>query len=222
MRTPAILLALLSILLAGCSGGGGAGGGGDGDSSGTPTAAPPGTPSGDGVPSWTLGDWWTYDTPFGESTYVVTADQGSDWFLDTTNPETAFLDARTDVSRLGPQRKSDLAGSQGAERVEFFRWPLSDGASWMTTWDGEDVTVTASAGPDGSFDFLAENATAPMYRYTYLPATGWFGELRHLGADGQPDSDPAADFHTERHPAADFHPLARAERTADRRWAAQP
>ena len=66
--------------------------------------------------------------------------------MDTAAPDRAFQDAREDVSRLGPQRKSDLAGSQGDDRVQFFQWPLVDGKSWSTRWDHQPVTITATFG----------------------------------------------------------------------------
>ncbi len=175
-----VLLALFS----GCLGGGDTAGAGGASSA--PATPSDGAGSGPGLPAWAVGNWWTYETPFGESTYVVTADQGADWFLDTTNPDTAFLDARTDVSRLGPVRKSDLAGSQGSDRVEFFRFPLTHRQSWATRWDGFDVTVTALRSGEG-FEFYANTTDGVLYSYSYEPRTGWFGYLSHHDANGTVD-----------------------------------
>lgn len=140
------------------------------------------------LPTWAVGDYWVYTNGEGtESDFIVTADQGADWFLDTSSADTAFFNARNDVSRLGPVRKDDLAGSQGTDRVEFFRWPLAGGETWKTRWDGQDVTVKARDAGNGVFAFAASNATGLFYSYTYDARLRWFGEINRHAADGSVD-----------------------------------
>ncbi len=136
------------------------------------------------LPRWAVRDFWIYSVSDDPVTYVVTAEQGGDWIMETDSPERAFQDLRDDISRLGPQRKSDLAGSQGSDRVEFFRWPLTDGKTWATRWDGQPVTITAKleAGV-ARLEAKDRNGTV-AYQYTYDPAVRWFGELRHFAPDG--------------------------------------
>lgn len=177
----------LAVLLAGCSG---AGPGGQGGDAGT---GPAGDEGGEGlqVPGWMLGDWWAYGVeagPGGESaptTYVITEDLGDDWWMATDSPERAFQDARDDISRLGRQRKADLAGSQGLDRVEFFQWPLTVGSTWSTKWDDQPVTVTVDEVTPQGARLTARNGTAVAYTYTYDAAARWFGELNRHGPDGQ-------------------------------------
>ncbi len=182
VRLGTALLALFSAGLAGCFGGSGG--------SPAPDAAGDATPTGDAdstlaVPAWAVGDWWNYTSDqIGAYTLVVTEDAGTDYAVGTDNGGMAFYDARFDVSNLGPQRKSDLAGSQGSTRVEFFHWPLSDGLSWTTTWDGQPVTVTAAAGPKGRFTMTAENATGPYAAYTYDSDVRWVTEWHFFAPDG--------------------------------------
>ena len=191
-RAALALVPLATLLLAGCAGGGGgdgaAGNGGPKD----------GGPGGDGMagaaglalPTWAVGDAWTYAFNGEPATYVVTGETSSDWVMETDSAERAFSDLRDDISRLGPQRKSDLAGSQGQDRVEFFRWPLEAGAAWTTRWDGLDVEVrVAEVTADRAVLEAYERAPdpprdTPLYRYTYDAAAGWFGELHRFAPDG--------------------------------------
>lgn len=193
-RAPALPLALLApalgLLLAGCAGGDG-GGGEDG-----PSAS---VSRGDGAegtvpmlekPAWAVGDAWTYDVNGEATTYVVASETDTDWILETDSAERAFADRREDISRLGPQRKSDLAGSQGETRVEFFRWPLLEGETWPTTWDGQAVTITVEAidpvRGSGWADLTATDAEGRVvYRYSYSVDGRWFTDLRRYDPDGR-------------------------------------
>ncbi len=190
MRRFAATLAvgLLAIALPGCSGPKGGAAPQVPDANGAVTGA-------DGnvtlaLPAWAVGDHWDYGLEVagtgeeGVTVYVVTEDLGTDWRMDTDSDERAFQDARDDVSRLGPQRKSDLAGSQGDERVEFFRWPLAAGATWATRWDHQDVTVRVVSVDAQGARLTASNATQAVYEYSYDAAAGWFGELKRLAPDG--------------------------------------
>ena len=193
LRPVLLALASAALALAGCAekggedaGGAGTGGAADADADGLAAAsiAAP-TP-------WAVGDAWTYSFNGVDSTYVVTQDAGADWIVETDSEERAFSNQREDISRLGPQRKSDLAGSQGAERLEFFRWPLEAGRTWSTRWDGVDVDVRVLEGGTAEVQTLEATATGdgaradggPLYRYTYDAGAGWFGELHRFGPDG--------------------------------------
>ena len=171
---------VLAVLLAGCFGGGKPGGSPDpenGDGQEGPFTLDP--------PTWAVRDFWTYDTPFGEATYVVTEDAGQDWILDITNQDTAWYDAQTDVSRLGPVRKSDLAGSQGSDRVEFFHWPVTMNDTWQTTWDGLALTIQVLEVDEDSALFSAVNATGGLvYAYEYDEEFRWFETLTSYDAAG--------------------------------------
>ena len=178
-------LALACGGLAGCAGDAGAGAG-DEDSL---TATDDGRPDAGGslaMPEWAVGDAWTYDFNGASTAYVVTAETGSDWIMETDSEERSFSDQREDVSRLGPQRKSDLAGSQGDDRVEFFRWPLEAGKTWTTRWDHLDVAIRVADVVDGVATLEANLASdgSLAYRYTYDAEQRWFGDLRHFEPDG--------------------------------------
>lgn len=136
------------------------------------------------MPTWAVRDHWTYAVNGEPTTYVITGETTQAWTMETDSPERAFADARDDISRLGPQRKSDLAGSQGDDVVWFFQWPLRANATWTTRWDHQDVTVRVLDVGDGVAHLEARNATAVQYLYTYDAAAGWFGDLRRLAADG--------------------------------------
>jgi hypothetical protein len=138
-------------------------------------------------PAWAVGDAWVYELGGVATTYVITSETATDWIMETDSPERSFADARQDISRLGPQRKSDLAGSQGGDRVEFFRWPLEAGKAWSTRWDHLDVDVRVVDLVDGVATLEATLASdgSLAYRYTYSAGDRWFGDLRHFAPDGK-------------------------------------
>lgn len=178
-------LLLLVAPLSGCVGTGGGGGT-------TPTnASEAGTAPGSSgqetleAPTWSIGDHWTYTGGgFGETTWVVTGDEGRDWIVHTTNEQVAFLDARTDVSFLGEVRKSDLAGSQGDDRVEYFDWPLEAGKTWTTTWDGVEREITVDRVEDRIAHLTARQEGRLAVEYTYDSAAGHMGSFTFYDENG--------------------------------------
>lgn len=183
---------LLASTLAGCSGGeAGAEGAPEGKQSAVATRGSGPQPPPDSVakPQWAVGDAWTYQFNGVSSTYVITSETATDWILETDSEERAFADARQDVSRLGPQRKSDLAGSQGEDRVEFFRWPLESGKTWRTRWDQQEVEIRVIGGSKESQDLEARLVGStpedpPVYTYTYDAEAGWISTLKRFAPDG--------------------------------------
>jgi hypothetical protein len=138
------------------------------------------------MPKWAVGDAWTYDFNGDGTAYVITSQTGTHWIMETDSAERSFADLREDVSRLGPQRKSDLAGSQGQDLVEFFRWPLEAGKTWATKWDHLDVgiRVVEVAGGVATLEAHLASDGSLAYRYTYDAEQRWFGDLRHFTPDG--------------------------------------
>lgn len=191
-----VLLIMTSVALSGCVGdddtvdppepatsADGSGAGADDDAGRAVTRPPAST---DRAPTWNIGDYWVYKDGAGnQNTFAVSGDTGTDYIIDTDSELFAFFNALEDISTLGAQRQSDLAGSQGSDRIEFFRFPLQDGATWTTTWDGATRTITTTALGDGTYGFAsnAEDGT-PHARYTYDPAARWFGALEFLAPDG--------------------------------------
>lgn len=138
------------------------------------------------APEWEIGDHWTYDSPNGTATIIVTGTQGGDWILETNDPELALIHSMADLSWLGTIRKSDLAGSQGSQRVKFFDFPLEDGKEWTTAWDGENVKIIASLEGEGRYRMEAEMGGEPYADYVYDAQVGYFDEITWIGLmDGQ-------------------------------------
>ncbi len=184
MRTWLALL-LLTLTFAGCT---------DNNSATAPgSEVPPSdesTYAGDPVlagaapPTWQVGKWWRYDTPSGISTRIVTADGGDHWIVETDNVDTAYFDARSDVSTLGPQWKDDLSGSQSGTRVKFFDWPLAQDKEWTTTWDGvvRRIVASRSVGNEWSFDVYEGQLKRAVYDYN--PEIGIISGMTFLTDDG--------------------------------------
>jgi hypothetical protein len=180
MVPPFAAALVLASLLAGCSGP---------ELEGEPGPAGPSddraAASSPAKPEWAVGDAWTYDVNGEPATYVVTSETALDWIVETDSGERAFADAREDVSRLGPQRKADLAGSQGEDRVEFFRWPLEAGKTWRTRWDQQELTIRVLGVTPASGELEAlDPGGSRLYHYQYDGEAGWFSELTHFAPDG--------------------------------------
>lgn len=174
-----VLLAAVAGCLAGGPGGD-AGGPGAAD-----VAAADDAPDVLRAPNWSVGDHWTYQVEgFGEDTWVVTGQTRDAWIVDTTSREVAFLDARADISFLGPRPKATVAGSQGGTDVEYFHWPLEEGKTWTTTWDGVRRTVTVENVSDGTAELIATQDGRLAVEYTYDAKAGHFGRFAFFDENG--------------------------------------
>lgn len=192
-RAHAAILVLVAAAWSGCLGSEADEGNG-GDPTGDPTNTDGGTPGTSDVPitqtnwrpDWKLHDWWTYTDSNGASpTFVVSGQELDSWTMDTTDESWAFYEALDDVSILGPQRKVDLAGSQGDERVEFFDWPLADEKTWLTTWDGEQRRITTTQTGEGEYAFDAKTTGGTLRaQYAYTKQAKWFTNLEFFDESG--------------------------------------
>lgn len=148
------------------------------------------------VAAWAVGDAWDVVTT-GEgagtrSTLVVTAADAEGYTLSTTDEGTAGYDALEDVSYLGRIRASDLAGSQQGAPVQFFSFPLTDGKTWTTTWDGLAVTLTATfvpamdttAGIHPGFAIEGKADGESYVKYDYVPMLKWWSKLAFANGYG--------------------------------------
>lgn len=155
-------------------------------------------------PSWRVGDWWTYSSPDGELTFVVSADAGTEYTVDSPTATLAWFDALFDVSTMGAVRKSDLAGSQPSGRIQFFQWPLVDNGTWSMTFDkgqgGGDLSVRAARIEPEVYEMTARFANGTVYvTYIYDNATKWLREIDFKDQDGSDGfvaslKDHGADF----------------------------
>lgn len=170
MRSVVMVSALLTVL-AGCTDGGGGAEGGSGPHGGGAAVE---------APQWEIGDHWSFDNMGSDggassTTIVVTGESGGEWIVDTNEPEHALFHAREPVSYLGEVRKSDLAGSQGGDRVQFFDFPLEANKTWTTTWDGLRVDLEVRhVFDDGRVHIVAMADGRTFAEYEYSSAAGFF------------------------------------------------
>lgn len=142
------------------------------------------------VPTWQIGDWWTYElsTPHDtrEVTFVVQDKTDGTYQLLVDDRQLALLDALYDIAYIGALQVETLAAGQGPDATRLFHWPLEDGKRWTTQWDGEqrgimvdaaEVPLASGTGP--GFELVAASDGEPAANYTYAPAVGWFTRL-HL------------------------------------------
>lgn len=199
-RVLLLALAVLAAAAAGCLGGDSAAD----DPGQTPD---PGAPGGDGAgeadggsdeptgyatPRWAPGLWWSYSYRLagetGTVTFAVQAQSDQQYTLLANGTHHAAVEAVRDLAYVGPVRADDLAGLVDGEPVRFFEWPLRDGRTWRTTWNGVERVHQARA-----VDAQVLNRTVPgievtstagnrtLATYTYSPSVGWFTRLEVPG-----------------------------------------
>lgn len=189
MATARWIPIVLTLLLAGCVGGDASTGtssasleAGDvivADETVTEAISDPGA-----VPRWNVGDAWSITSHgFGaqESSFlVVTAATSDAYTLSTTSEQEAGYDAMFDISYIGQLRASDLAGSQQGTPILYYSWPLAEGKTWTTTWDGLAVTLTATAKPAGGFTIVGVADGTDYVNYDYDPELKWWSYLNFV------------------------------------------
>lgn len=185
MRSLAAIV-LSALALTGCVGQNGAPEISSADVSNVASAVEPGaTPLVDAatasaVPLWHAGDAWAIVSHgFGDeqrSFLVVTAADTASYTIGTTSEQAAGFDAMYDVSYIGRIRASDLAGAQQEQIIQFFDFPLADGKTWSTTWDGLEVALTATKSVRG-FDIIGKADGEDYVSYDYAPDLRWWSHL---------------------------------------------
>lgn len=178
MRVLLFVALLAAGSLAGCT-----------DSTPEPSTEPTGTngETADGLdmPTWSKGDWWQYQGPGNPFTLVVSDDAGSSWFIDTDDEDMAFFEIQFGpISYLGEQSKANLAGSQGSDAVKFFDWPLEDGKTWTTPWDGDTMDMVAHDLGNDAFHVIATVDGMVRNQFQYSNATKWFDWMSFNDLEG--------------------------------------
>lgn len=170
MRVSPVLVGttLLAMLLAGCSGSGEA----TADEE-EKVAAQTGISD---VPEWTPGMYWTYESPGGTASYVVTEASGGEYLVEVNDKGSAYYEARYDSAFQGPIRQSDLAGSEDGRRVVMFDWPLEPNKEWSTTWDGEPLNMRANPMGPGQYHVMGHRDADDqmVVEYHYNAGYKWF------------------------------------------------
>lgn len=191
-----VAASLLAILLAGCS---------DAPEPATvgddPVSAPDGAPvlldasSSVMAPTWQVGQWWEWEIFFddrvNEETFcsIVQADDPAGYVLVTEKEWAAKDEATFNRPLLGLAAKGDLTTAGWGGDLDLLDFPLSDGKTWTArmpniAWDvlrpAETAEVAMTARFDAELQGYRINGVAgggTILEATYLPATGWFGEL---------------------------------------------
>jgi hypothetical protein len=138
------------------------------------------------APEWSVGDAWAVvSRGAGEEErgfLVVTAADSGSYTIGTSSEQAAGWDAIHDVSYIGRIRAHDLAGHQQGEPVQYFDFPLAEGKTWSTKWDGFEVVLTATKTPRG-FDIVGLADGAPYVEYDYSPEMKWWTRLHFVQGD---------------------------------------
>lgn len=139
------------------------------------------------VPEWQVGDYWSYDSPIGEATYVVTEVSAGDYLVETDSQGSAYYEAKHDSAFQGLIRKSDLAGSEDGRRVDMFDWPLEPNKRWTTTWDDEPLHMFADPMGEGQYHVMGhrQDDDQMVVEYHYTAAVGWFEYIVFYNETGE-------------------------------------
>lgn len=137
------------------------------------------------APTWNVGDWWEFKSPDDGHTYAVSAAGSDSYTVLPKKVDAAVYDAVFDISFVGSIKRADLSGRQEAGPVKFFDFPLSDGKTWKTTWDGFEVTLTAKEeatiptplGPGPGFSITGIRGNETFVEYTYSPVVKWWTKV---------------------------------------------
>lgn len=200
---------LLIVLLAGCSDapaatpGSDPGNGKPGvDCGDDPCDAPLTAASSIAAPTWTVGQWWEWQPadaagPGEPFKSVVLSSGAGGSVVGTDSVDRAKQKAAFDHILLGDLSPTLAVTAWGGE-WDLLSFPLTDGKTWSTSipniaWDiyGDSVDLDMRAQFDDTIDgfrFMGHNGDAMVLEGTYLPASGWFGELTVYDVD--PGQDP--------------------------------
>ena len=197
MRVAAVPV-VLALLLAGCSASdpadeAGAPGAVEGPEGGA--AVPLDAASSVAAPSWQVGQWWEWEVFFeddvGDETFcsIVTSDSGGSYTLATEKAWASKEEATFDLPLLGSASKGDLSTHGWGGDLRLLQFPLTDGKAWTATmpniaWDVLLPAETADIAMVARFDdglqgyrITGSAGGGTILEATYLPSTGWFGEL---------------------------------------------
>jgi hypothetical protein len=188
---------LLSSLLAGCSGEAAPADGATPEANGPAGEAtvPLDATSSVAAPSWQVGQWWEWEVFFAdgprEDTFcsIVTSVAGTSYSLATEKDWASKEEAAFDVPLLGAAAKGDLSTQGWGGDLRLLQFPLTDGKTWTATmpniaWDvllpAQEAEIAMEARFDEGLQGYRITGTAgggKVLEATYLPSTGWFGEL---------------------------------------------
>ncbi len=128
------------------------------------------------APEWRIGEWWTVEltsTLTGETvemTRVVAGTEGGDHLVGQPQDAWSTEGLVFHVPGLGEVRQEDLSYEVHDVRFEPLSFPLTDGATWQTSFEGLDVDATVTTNEDGTAEIhycCGRNISA-----TYDPAIG--------------------------------------------------
>lgn len=150
-----------------------------------------------GRPAWPVGTAW--DVRYGPDEFpcrlVVVKANASGYALGSACDagETVSVQLATQSAQgwAGPFTR-DIAGLfPGGEPIAYYDWPLRDNKTWdITTFDGEELEVTARFvpdiagpfGPEPGYVLEAVDGDYVAYRYDYLPSLRWWSRMEFPGS----------------------------------------
>src|SRR5688572_4017507 len=199
-RSALLSMVLLVALLAGCAGSSdpdGADPGGPMDGEGGTGAEPVTLDATSSVPAptWAVGQWWEWEVFFADGTRedtfcsIVVSQSGGTSLLATEKDWASKEEAAFDQPLLGPASAADLSTEGWGGSLRLLSFPLTDGKTWTATmpniaWDvllpseTAEIAMTARFDDDlQGFRITGIAGGGTILEATYIPSTGWFGEL---------------------------------------------
>lgn len=132
------------------------------------------------APDWALGDWWTFR--IGSSyagardiTIVVVGADDTSYALASSEERTALESIWWHLPPIGIVSRADLAWEAHDEPMSILRFPLTDGARWTGSAEGQEIGFSARRLPSGAFEVtgLYDEEWLAL-RYAYDPSVRQF------------------------------------------------
>lgn len=140
-------------------------------------------------PTWRVGDAWRVQFDAGDPIcWLVVAEADEEgyrqgvWCPTDEAPLIAAQLATMPLAYVG-DFTPDLRGLAGDGAVTWFDWPLEDGKTWPTAWEGEPARVTANwlDGPQRyELDLCLDDGLC-VASYDYDPELRWWSKLSLRG-----------------------------------------
>lgn len=141
--------------------------------------------SGARAPEWRVGDAWRVQFDDGQPicwlVVVEATAEGYEQGVWCPTDEAELIAAQLAAFELAYVGRftASLEGRAAEDAFRFYDWPLEDGKTWSTTWEGQEVKVVAEAARGDRWIFTATyvESEETLAVYDYDPELAWWSVI---------------------------------------------